>query len=68
MIYSEVLLKQELNPEAKEYVELVKFQSDKLKFLIDALVKAYRLGTVQFDLQWTKEALSNLIHKAVQYS
>lgn len=43
MLYSELLEEMELPNEAKEYVKSIHGQADKLKFLIEALVKMSRL-------------------------
>ncbi|WP_167954896.1 sensor histidine kinase [Anaerosporobacter faecicola] len=44
-IYTELLAEQELPKDARIYVEQLEEQSQKLKFLIDALVKSSRLET-----------------------
>lgn len=44
-IFSELLLEQELSTDCEEYVNLLRKQSIKLSFLIDALIKASRLET-----------------------
>ena len=43
LLYTELLQEENLSPEAKTYVDTIHDQSEKLRFLIDALVKLSRL-------------------------
>ena len=45
LLYAQLLLEQDLPPESRAYVSALEGQAEKLRFLIDALVKTSRLET-----------------------
>lgn len=60
-IYTELLLEQELTKEGREYCKRLQEQSQKLSFLISALVKASRLETKVIKLQPVEYRISDVI-------
>ena len=60
-IYTELLLEQELTEEGRAYCKLLQDQSQKLSFLIDALVKASRLETKVIKLQPVEYSIRDVI-------
>ena len=69
LLYAQLLEEQDLPPESRAYVSALEGQAEKLRFLIDALVKTSRLElSARFDPKWTTEALYNLVDNAVKYT
>ncbi|MCM1304071.1 MAG: HAMP domain-containing histidine kinase [Lachnospiraceae bacterium] len=62
-LYSELLLEQELPPEARQYAEAMNEQAGKLNFLIAALVKMSRLETGIFVLKPERNSVDQLLRK-----
>lgn len=66
LLYTELLQEQEQSEENRENLELLGNQVQKLKFLIDSLVKLSRLETGVLVLQPKKTAISLLLENAEQ--
>ena len=65
VLYAQLLLEQPLPPESRKYVEALTSQTEKLQFLIDALVKMSRLETGILTLHPRQEALMPMLEAAV---
>ncbi len=61
VLHSELLKESDLNPEQEECVDAVLRESDKLRFLIDALVKLSRLENGILSLDPKRESISSII-------
>lgn len=68
LLYAELLQEQELPPEAAGYAEILHAQAEKLRFLIDALVKLSRLENGIISLAPARGKLAPMLEKvAAQY-
>lgn len=68
MLYSELLSEEELTPQMRSNVEAIRQQSEKLRFLIDALVKLSRLENGILTLSSHPQPLQPLLDEiAAQY-
>lgn len=65
LLYTELLQEENLSLEAKEYVNALHYQSEKLRFLIDTLVKLSRLENGIITLQ-PKENEINTVFQQIQ--
>lgn len=61
LLYSEMLKEEDLPGEAHDYAETIYAQSDKMRFLIDSLVKLSRLEAGVFTLHPEKQKLQPLL-------
>jgi len=61
VLHSELLKESDLNPEQEECVDAVLRESDKLRFLIDALVKLSRLENGILSLNPAKESVHSIV-------
>ena len=69
MLYSELLSEEELTPQMRSNVEAIRQQSEKLRFLIDSLVKLSRLENGILTLSPHPQPLQPLLDEiAAQYS
>lgn len=66
LLYSQLLSEYELQPEAKDCVLQMSFQAEKLKFLIDSLVKLSRLETGIISVTPDINSVEELINSASQ--
>lgn len=66
LLYSELLKEQKLPPEAEGYVDSLLSQTEKLKFLIDSLVKLSRLENGILTLNVRQNNISGLLKKLVE--
>ena len=66
LLYSELLEEEDLSETAKENVLALHEQTDKLKFLIDALVKLSRLENGIVKLSVKQEKIEPMIEKVIQ--
>ncbi len=65
-LYAELLQEEELPPEAKEYAETLYAQTEKLRFLIDALVKLSRLENGIITLHPERSCLAPVLTQVEQ--
>lgn len=63
LLYTELLQEENLSPEAKTYVDTIHDQSEKLRFLIDALVKLSRLENGIIALQPEMQKIAPLLQQ-----
>lgn len=63
MLYSELLLETDLDVEAHAYVEAIHMQSEKMRFLIDSLVKLSRLEADVFVLSPKEHKLQPMLEE-----
>lgn len=63
LLYTELLQEKNLLPEVKAYVEILHDQSEKLRFLIDALVKLSRLENGIIVLQPETQAIDPILQQ-----
>ena len=61
VLHGELLKESDLNPEQEECVDAILRESDKLRFLIDALVKLSRLENGILSLAPAKESISSIV-------
>ncbi len=61
VLHGELLKESDLNPEQEECVDALLRESDKLRFLIDALVKLSRLENGILSLNPAKESVSSIV-------
>lgn len=66
ILYSQLLLEQNLDDESKYLAYEIQNQTQKLNFLIQSLVKISRLETGTFQLTPTKNSIDILIEKSVE--
>lgn len=66
LLYTELLQEETLSPEAKDYAAALHAQSEKLRFLIDALVKLSRLENGILALHPEKSAISPILEQIQQ--
>lgn len=66
LLYSELLREEELPEEARAYAESIYIQSEKMRFLIDSLVKLSRLEAGVFVLHPEKQKLQPLLEELEQ--
>lgn len=66
LLYSELLQEEDLPEEAREYAESIYVQSEKMRFLIDSLVKLSRLEAGVFVLHPEKQKLQPLLEELEQ--
>lgn len=64
LLYTELLQEQPLTPEGREYTNALHFQAEKLRFLIDALVKLSRLENGILVLHPKKSPLLPMLQNA----
>lgn len=65
VLHGELLKESDLNPEQEECVDAILRESDKLRFLIDALVKLSRLENGILSLAPAKESISSIVTEVV---
>ena len=65
LLYAQLLLEQDLPPESRAYVSALEGQAEKLRFLIDALVKTSRLETGILAMAPAANPLQSLLDGAV---
>ena len=63
LLYTELLQEENLSPEAKTYVDTLHDQSEKLRFLIDALVKLSRLENGIIALQPETQKIAPILQR-----
>ncbi len=63
LLYTELLQEENLSPEAKAYADTIHEQSEKLRFLIDTLVKLSRLENGIITLQPEKNAIAPILQQ-----
>ena len=63
LLYTELLQEENLSPEAKNYVDTLHDQSEKLRFLIDALVKLSRLESGIIALQPETQKIAPILQQ-----
>ena len=63
LLYTELLQEEDLSPEAKTYVDTLHDQSEKLRFLIDALVKLSRLENGIIALQPETQKIAPILQR-----
>lgn len=63
LLYAELLQEENLSPEAQAYADTIREQSEKLRFLIDALVKLSRLENGIIALQPEKNEIGPLLRQ-----
>lgn len=66
ILYTELLEEEIPNPETQETLSMLRQQSEKLQFLIDALVKLSRLETGVFVLHPKVQALNEMVKAALE--
>ncbi len=66
LLYSELLKEEELSPSARQSVEALYAQAEKLRFLIDALVKLSRLENGIISLSPCREAVGPVLKEVVE--
>lgn len=66
LLYTELLQEQKLPLEAEEYTAILHAQAEKLRFLIDALVKLSRLENGMIALHPKREALASMLEQVEQ--
>lgn len=66
LLYSELLGEQELSEEAKQYASSLTLQAEKLRFLIDSLVKLSRLETGILSLSAEKKPVFPMIERLIE--
>ena len=64
LLYAQLLLEQDLPPESRAYVSALEGQAEKLRFLIDALVKTSRLETGVLAMTPKRHGLQQLLEDA----
>ena len=65
LLYAQLLGEQDLPPESRAYVSALEGQAEKLRFLIDALVKTSRLENGILTFQPVVEPLAPMLEQAV---
>ena len=64
LLYAQLLLEQDLPPESRAYVSALEGQAEKLRFLIDALVKTSRLESGVLAMTPKRHGLQQLLEDA----
>ena len=64
LLYAQLLLEQDLPPESRAYVSALEHQAEKLRFLIDALVKTSRLESGVLAMTPKRHGLQQLLEDA----
>ena len=65
LLYAQLLGEQELPPESRTYASALERQAEKLRFLIDALVKTSRLETGVFAMTPKRDGIQQLLDAAL---
>ena len=66
LLYTELLQEEPLSNEAREYADMLHTQTDKLNFLIDALVKLSRLENGIIALNPVREPVTPMLEKTIR--
>lgn len=66
LLYSQLMMEQELPPETRPALQALNGQAEKLAFLVDALVKMSRLESGLLTLRPAKRPLSSLLARVIE--